>query len=157
MTEPSDLAGDLRVVLGQLIRRLRAQRSGLPLSQMRVLGLIERGGPAGISALAAFERVRPQSMAATVTALEVAGLVTRRPDPDDGRRTLIELTAPGRDVLLADRRQRDDWLADAIDRDLSARERRVLADAVDLLGRLADGEPSDGAPPRRSQGQRSSR
>jgi DNA-binding MarR family transcriptional regulator len=141
MTEPSDLAGDLRVVLGQLIRRLRAERVGLPLQHVRVLGLIERGGPAGISALAAAERVRPQSMAATVTALEAAGLVTRRPDPGDGRRALIELTPPGRDALLADRRRREDWLADAIERDLSAGERRSLADAVELLGRLADGEP----------------
>jgi DNA-binding MarR family transcriptional regulator len=146
MTEPSDLAGDLRVVLGQLIRRLRAERVGLPLHQVRVLGLIERGGPAGISALAGAERVRPQSMAATVTALEAAGLVTRRPDPGDGRRALIELTPPGRDALLADRRRREDWLADAIERDLSARERRVLADAVELLGRLADGEPDADAP-----------
>jgi DNA-binding MarR family transcriptional regulator len=146
MTEPSDLAGDLRVVLGQLIRRLRAERQGLPLGQVTVLGRIERGGPAGISALAADARVRPQSMAATVTALEAAGLVTRRPDPGDGRRALIELTPPGRDALLADRRRREDWLADAIDRDLSARERRVLAEATELLGRLADGEPDAAAP-----------
>jgi DNA-binding MarR family transcriptional regulator len=85
-------------------------------------------------------------MAATVTALEAAGLVTRRPDPGDGRRALIELTPPGRGALLADRRRREDWLADAIDRDLSARERRVLAEATELLGRLADGEPDAGAP-----------
>lgn len=141
MTEPSDLAGDLRVVLGQLIRRLRAERRGLPLGQVTVLGRLERGGPAGTSALASAERVRPQSMAATVTALEAAGLVARRPDPGDGRRTLIELTPAGRDALLADRRRREDWLADAIERDLTARERRVLAEATELLGRLADGEP----------------
>lgn len=146
MTEPSDLAGDLRVVLGQLIRRLRAERRGLPLNQATVLGRLERGGSAGTSALASAERVRPQSMAATVAALESAGLVARRPDPGDGRRTLIELTPAGRDALLADRRRREDWLADAIERDLSARERRVLAEAVELLGRLADGEPDDRTP-----------
>jgi DNA-binding MarR family transcriptional regulator len=150
MTEPptssSDLAGELRVVLGQLIRRLRAARVGLALQQVRVLGLLERDGAAGISALAAAERVRPQSMAATVAALESAGLVDRRPDPDDGRRTLIELTAPGRAALLADRRRREDWLADAIERDLTARERRVLTEAVELLGRLADREPDGAAP-----------
>jgi DNA-binding MarR family transcriptional regulator len=79
-------------------------------------------------------------MAATVAALEAAGLVARRADPGDGRRALIELTAPGREALLTDRRRREDWLADAIERDLSARERRVLAEATELLARLADGE-----------------
>jgi DNA-binding MarR family transcriptional regulator len=142
MTEPPDLAGDLRVVLGQLIRRLRAERGGIPLGQITVLGRLERGGPAGISALAAAERVRPQSMAATVAALDAGGLVARSADPGDGRRALIELTAAGRAALLADRRRREDWLADAIARDLSARERRVLAEATALLARLADEEPA---------------
>jgi DNA-binding MarR family transcriptional regulator len=139
-----DLAADLRVVLGQLIRRLRAERTGIPLGQVTVLGRLERGGPAGISGLAAAERVRPQSMAATVAALQDAGLVTRRADPGDGRRTLVELTAAGREALLADRRRREDWLAAAIERDLSARERRVLAEAATLLARLADDEAAGG-------------
>jgi DNA-binding MarR family transcriptional regulator len=152
MTEPQpppDLAADLRVVLGQLLRRLRAERGGLPLGQITVLGRLERCGSAGISVLAGAERVRPQSMAATVSALEAAGLVARRADPGDGRRALIELTAPGREALLTDRRRREDWLADAIERDLSARERRVLAEATELLARLADA--SAGRPPSRSR------
>jgi DNA-binding MarR family transcriptional regulator len=137
---PPDLAADLRVVLGRLIRRLRAERGGIPLGQITVLGRLERCGPAGISALAAAQRVRPQSMASTIAALEAAGLVARRADPRDGRRALIELTAPGREALLADRRRREDWLADAIARDLSAHERRVLAEATALLARLSDDE-----------------
>ncbi|MEA2192009.1 MAG: hypothetical protein QOI73_2130 [Solirubrobacteraceae bacterium] len=141
MTEPSDLAGDLRVVLGQLIRRLRAERRGLSLSQVTVLGRLDRHGSAGISDLAAAERVRPQSMAGTVAALQDAGLVDRSPDPRDGRRSLIGLTAAGREALLEDRRRREDWLADAIARDLSDAERRVLREATALLARLADGEP----------------
>jgi DNA-binding MarR family transcriptional regulator len=88
--------------------------------------------------MAAADRVRPQSMAATVAALEADGLVTRRPDPSDRRRVAIDLTPAGRDVLAADRRRREGWLAEAIARDLSARERRLLADATALLGRLAE-------------------
>ena len=53
---------------------------------MTVLGRLDREGPASISDLAAAERMRPQSMAQTVRDLEAAGLVSRRPDPDDGRR-----------------------------------------------------------------------
>jgi DNA-binding MarR family transcriptional regulator len=137
--EPSALAGDLRVVIGRLVRRLRAERRGMPLAQVTVLGRLDRGGPSAISALAAAEHVRPQSMAATVAALEQAGLVTRRPDADDRRRVVIDLSDAGREALAADRRRREGWLAEGIARDLTASERRVLAEAVAVLRRLADG------------------
>jgi DNA-binding MarR family transcriptional regulator len=143
VTEPTALANDLRTVLGRLIRRLRAERRELTLAQVTVLGRIDRGGPAGTSDLAAGERVRPQSMASTVAALTNAGLVERRPDPGDRRRILIALTDHGREVLLADRRRRDAWLAEAIRRDLTVQERAVLAEAVGLLARLVDAQSED--------------
>jgi DNA-binding MarR family transcriptional regulator len=139
MTEPSPLASDLRVVIGQLIRRLRAERrGGLSLSQLMVLGQLDRGGPAGISDLAAGVRVRPQSMAATVAELTEQGLVARSADPGDGRRVLISMTPKGDEALQADRRRREGWLAEAIDQDLTERERKVLAEAVAVLARLAE-------------------
>jgi len=140
VTEPTALANDLRLVLGRLIRRLRAERRGLTLGQVTVLGRLDREGPAGTSDLAAGERVRPQSMAATVAALAAAGLVERRPDPVDRRRILIALTEHGRETLAADRRRRDAWLAEALQNDLSERERAVLAEAATLLARIADSE-----------------
>jgi len=140
VTEPTALANDLRLVLGRLIRRLRAERRGLTLGQVTVLGRLDREGPAGTSDLAAGERVRPQSMAATVAALAAAGLVERRPDPVDRRRILIALTAHGRETLAADRRRRDAWLAEALRNDLTERERAILAEAATLLARIADSE-----------------
>jgi DNA-binding MarR family transcriptional regulator len=77
-------------------------------------------------------------MAATVAALLAAGLVSRAPDPGDRRRVLIDLTPAGVEALAADRRRREGWLAEAIERDLSPRERRVLADATALLARIAE-------------------
>ncbi len=143
-TDVGALASDLRVVLGRLLRRLRAEHR-FPLSQGAVLGRLDRGGTSSIGGLALAERVRPQSMAQTVADLEAARLVARRPDPGDRRRTLIELTELGREALSDDRLNREGWLASAIAADLSAEERRVLARAVGLLGRLADREPD--APP----------
>jgi DNA-binding MarR family transcriptional regulator len=140
MPQPETLASDLRVVLGRLIRRLRAERRDLSLAQVTVLGRLDRKGPSAVSDLAAGERVRPQSMAATVAALLAAGLVSRTPDPGDRRRVLIGLTQAGKEALAADRRRREGWLADAIRRDLSPDERRVLADATALLARIADGD-----------------
>jgi DNA-binding MarR family transcriptional regulator len=128
-------ASDLRIVLGQLIRRLRAENT-FPISHATVLSRVDRGGPATTSALAAAERVRPQSMAQTLAELEGDGLVARRPDPDDGRRILIELTPRGKEVLGEDRRRREGWLAGAI-AELSEEEQALLIRVVPLLRRLA--------------------
>ena len=138
MTQPEALASDLRVVIGQLVRRLRAERRDLSLAQVTVLGRLDRVGPCGVSDLAAGERVRPQSMASTVAALLAAGLVSRAPDPGDRRRVLIALTPAGREALAVDRRRREGWLADAIRGDLSPKEQRALADAAVLLARIAE-------------------
>jgi DNA-binding MarR family transcriptional regulator len=136
-TNPALVASELRVVLGQLVRRLRAEHR-FPLSHGAVLGRLDRQGAQSVSDLAVAERVRPQSMAQTVADLEADGFVARRPDPHDRRRALVELTPEGRAVLEADRRQREGWLAEAIAGDLSPDEQTVLRDAVDLLRRLAD-------------------
>jgi DNA-binding MarR family transcriptional regulator len=129
------VASELRVVLGQLVRRLRAEHR-FPLSHGAVLGRLDREGARSTSDLALAERVRPQSMAQTLADLEADGLIARRPDPDDGRRTLIELTAMGRETLARDRRHREGWLTHAIDEELSVEEQEVLAEAVGLLERL---------------------
>lgn len=137
-TDPALVASQLRVVIGQLTRRLRAEH-GFPLSQGAVLGRLDRGGPQSVSDLAVVERVRPQSMAQTVGDLEAEGYVTRSPDPADRRRALVQLTQRGHEELEADRRRREGWLAQAIASDLSPKEQELLADAVDVLRRLADG------------------
>jgi DNA-binding MarR family transcriptional regulator len=130
------LAGDLRDALGRIMRRLRTEH-GFPLAQGSVLGRLTRDGPQSVGDLAAAEKVRHQSMAQTVRDLEAAGLVTRRPDPDDGRRAFVELTRDGREALLADRRHREGWLAGVL-AGMTPGERAVLQDAVGLLRRAAD-------------------
>jgi len=139
MTKPDTarIASELRFVLGQLLRRLRAEHR-FSLSQGAVLGRLDREGPQSVSDLAASERMRQQSMAQTVSDLEADGLVERRPDPQDRRRALVSLTEQGIATLQAERRQREGWLAQAITDDLSPEEQAVLRDAVDLLRRLAE-------------------
>jgi DNA-binding MarR family transcriptional regulator len=137
-TEAAPLASDLRVVLGQLIRRLRAEHR-FSLSQGSVLGRLDREGPRSVSDLAAAERVRPQSMAQTVGDLEGDGLVERRPDPGDGRRALVSLTEAGLTELREDRRRREGWLVKAIE-ELPAEDRATVERAIVLLRQLADAE-----------------
>jgi DNA-binding MarR family transcriptional regulator len=91
-----------------------------------------------VSDLAVADRMRPQSMAPVVRELEAAGLVSRRPDPSDGRRAIVDLTPEGRATLTDLRARRVDWLTRALESELSAAERAELARAVALLGRVAD-------------------
>ncbi|HZQ16532.1 MAG TPA: MarR family transcriptional regulator [Gaiellaceae bacterium] len=129
-------ASELRLVLGQLVRRLRAENT-FPIGQASVLSRLDREGPQTTTALAAAERVRPQSMAQTLGELEADGLIARSDDPSDGRRVLIEVTERGRRRLLDDRARREGWLAEAIATTLTEREQRALLAAVPLLRRLA--------------------
>lgn len=135
-TKAARTASELRLVLGQLIRRLRAERT-VPLTQITVLSRLDRVGPGTASALAADSHVRPQSMGETIAEMHRAALVERSPDPTDGRRILVSITDLGRERLAEDRRRREDWLAEAIAAELSDEERKTLASVVPLLGRLA--------------------
>jgi DNA-binding MarR family transcriptional regulator len=131
------LAHDLRETLGRVIRRLRAE-PGPSVGRMAVLGRLDRDGPSSISDLATSEKMRPQSMAQTVSDLESTGVVSRRPDPNDGRRAFIELTARGRELLQTTRARRETWLTEVLDSRLDADERALLHEAVVLLERIAD-------------------
>jgi DNA-binding MarR family transcriptional regulator len=122
--------------MGRVIRRLRAE-PGPALPLLAVLSGLDREGPASVSDLAAAQRMRPQSMAQTVKELEQAGLVTRRPDPADGRRAYVELTPAGRKALEDSRAAREDWLALTLERELDAAERAELRRALALLDRIA--------------------
>lgn len=134
------LATELRVALGQLKRKLRRQASlgDFTLSQLQVLGRLDRDGPTTVTALAQAEGVRPQSMGATVAALETMGLVAGTPDPGDGRRTILSLTPACKEKVKAGRAAHDDWLFNAIESRLTPQEQADLARAVALLTRLAE-------------------
>jgi DNA-binding MarR family transcriptional regulator len=133
-------ARDLRVVFSRLRRRLRelASADDLTPSQTAVLTRLAKEGPSSTSQLAGAERVRPQSMATTLAALDRHGLIQRAPHPDDGRRQVITLSAAGRRRAHSDRQVREEWLVRAMQDQFSERERRVILEALSLLERLTD-------------------
>jgi DNA-binding MarR family transcriptional regulator len=103
-----------------------------------VLAHLHRRGPMTPGALAEAERLQPQSLTRTLAGLERGQLVVRRPDARDRRRSLLALTEAGTRALTADMRRRDDWLAAAMERELTRAERELLRLAGDLMERLAE-------------------
>jgi DNA-binding MarR family transcriptional regulator len=136
-TDTARVASELRVVLGQLVRRLRAEKR-LPIAHGAVLGRLDREGPRSASELATAERVRPQSMAQTLGDLEREGLIVRTPHPTDRRSARVTLTPQGLVTLQQDRAQSQGWLEQAISEHLSSDERAALTGALALLRTLAD-------------------
>ncbi|GLY54139.1 MarR family transcriptional regulator [Lentzea sp. NBRC 102530] len=141
MTEPVALNQRLRVLVGRLRRRLQDESSvdDLTAPQASALArLLLLGEPSTASQLAGAERVKPQSMAKTLTALHEQGLIQRAADPSDGRRQLITLTPDGRAAAQGARATRIEWLTDALTQALSESERQVIAEALTLLERVVE-------------------
>jgi DNA-binding MarR family transcriptional regulator len=82
--------------------------------------------------------MRPQSMGANIAALEAAGFVTGRPDPADGRQTILSITPACEEWIKAGRAARQDWLHDTIRSQLNPAEQAQLHRAIRLLKRLGD-------------------
>jgi DNA-binding MarR family transcriptional regulator len=89
-------------------------------------------------ALAAADRLQPQSLTRVLAELERDGLIERMPDEADRRQHTFRLTAAGHAAGAADMRRRDEWLAGAIGRSLTPGERDLVVLAADLIDRLAE-------------------
>ena len=134
------LATELRILTGQLIRRLReeARTGDLTWPQITLLGRLEREGPATLTALAKAEGVRSQSLGETVATLRAAGMIEGSPHPFDGRQTVLSITDACRDIILASRAAREDWLFHGLQSHFTPGEQATISDAAHLLKRLID-------------------
>ena len=129
----------LRAVVGKLSRRLNAlaRGSGLTPSQLSALGVIARQGPIRLSDLAEAESMNPTMVSRVVAALDEAGLVMRRTDPDDRRAGLLEVTAAGRRTHDRLRAERGRVLRQGLD-SLDSRDAASIEAALPALERLVD-------------------
>ncbi|MFE6735833.1 MarR family winged helix-turn-helix transcriptional regulator [Microbacterium sp. NPDC057650] len=134
---PPQTALDLRAVVARMLRRFREAGAddALTPSQASALARLGKGGVSTVSALATAERVRPQSMAATVEALERAGFVTRSQDPSDGRRQIIDLTPAGSDRIEGQKDAAAAWLEQALAA-LDPDDLRTVSSAMAVLEKM---------------------
>ena len=131
-----ELAVHLRAAVGALVRSARSSDRLAPIPAA-VLDLLDSLGPMTTAELATSRGVRHQTMATTVKDLIAAGDVVATPDPGDGRKKMLALTATGKRAIEADRRDRVAALAEALSEELDDDERRALASALGLVDRVA--------------------
>jgi DNA-binding MarR family transcriptional regulator len=134
----ASLSTDFRIAVNRLSRTLRAQKSDASLTdaQFSALARLHRDGAVTLAELSRTEGVTPPSMTKTVATLVERGLASKGDHGDDRRKVLIGTTDAGATVVTETRRRRDDWLTPRL-AELTAAERRTLADATDIMRRLA--------------------
>ena len=130
---------DFGQAIGLLVRRVRAAAASheLSLTEAAVMARLAKDGPATTAELARAEGMKPQSMGATIAALEEMGMVERKPHPTDGRQVNIELTAKGAAVRKSARDAKRTWLAQAIAQ-LDEEEQETLFAAGEIIRRLVE-------------------
>jgi DNA-binding MarR family transcriptional regulator len=126
----------------RLARQLRFRRPQSPvsLSQLSALATLEKEGPMTPGALAVRERVRPPSMTRVIASLADLGFVNRVAHPDDGRQVLVSVSDAGAELIEAERRASQEWLAQRLEC-LADAERGTLREAADLILALVDESP----------------
>ena len=147
--EPAEVAAHLRLAVARTARRLRQEafaaegRGELSPSLSAALATIDVHGPLTPSELAERERVKRPTATRILTNLARLGLVTRTPDPGDGRASLVATTAAGRALLRRLRTRKNAYLAKRL-RGLDPDEVETLERAATILERLLDEERGDG-------------
>ena len=109
----------------------------LNFSTLSVLHTLSRKGPLRLTELLATEQLKQPAITSLVARLEREGLVSRRPDPADGRAVLLSLTPEGEEIVRSRRADRIARLSRLVDR-LSDEERSVLAGSARVLARLTE-------------------
>jgi DNA-binding MarR family transcriptional regulator len=112
--------------------RAKAQdaAAGGVFHSMGVLWVLNESGPLRANLLAEAVHADPSTLSRQVSALADQGLISREPDPADGRATLLSVTDAGRTVLAERMKLREQHLS-SLTEAWSARDREQFADLFD--------------------------
>jgi DNA-binding MarR family transcriptional regulator len=137
----SELASSLRDIVSRMHKRLRREVKSvdnLSLTEVTTLSYLYTNGSMFPSELAEVTMVKAQSMSQIITHLEELGIITKTPSDTDKRKVAISLTDFGKQMVEQTRYERDEWMDDAIEKNLSATEKKTLLEAVALMNKLTD-------------------
>ncbi len=126
-------ADRLRRAITRTSRRMRHEAGGpLTPTQLATLASVWRLGETTPGRLAEAEGVQRPTMTRVLNHLCEAGMLDRRPDPGDGRSSLIKITDAGERCLDEQRSRKSAWLARVLDQ-LKPEDVRTLERAAAIL------------------------
>jgi DNA-binding MarR family transcriptional regulator len=134
----NEVAAAIHKSISIFVRKLRliAIEGDLTPPEYSALSRLDRNGPTTTTAMARVEQITTQSMGATLSSLVDRGYVSRRLDPDDGRKSILVLTGAGRRALRNKRDARTQLLAKALSVGFTDAEMKQLMIAAPLIERL---------------------
>ena len=122
-----------------MFRNAMSEWAGLNITDMECLRLLFQKGIATPSELARFTGLTSGATTAMLDRLEKAGLIERRPNPDDRRGTLIAPTKSGNEKVAswfqAARKAQDELISS-----YSEGELEIISDVFERFVKLWDGE-----------------
>jgi DNA-binding MarR family transcriptional regulator len=134
--ETGDVPARFAFAVGRLNRLLRSSNPALSQGLLMALSTVVRTGPLRPSDLGRVEGVSAPSATRLVVELEQRGLVTRSPDPEDGRAFFVEATTAGLEAVLLARTQRAERASELFEA-LDDSERAALTAAMAALEKAA--------------------
>ncbi len=132
-------AARLRIAVSKMSRRLgpTAAAGALTPTEVDMLVVAARRGPARMSDFASFCGLNPTMVSRLVPKLEEAGLLRTRADPHDRRARRVEATNKAATLLERVRSERSSALARLLE-ELEEPERRAVSAAIPVLEKLAE-------------------
>ncbi len=134
-------ASDLRTLIIRMIKKLRKESptgSKLSLTERSTMALLQQHGALLPSELAAMEMITNQSMSQVLNHLSELGYITRTASLTDKRKVNISLSELGEETLQQFRHERDEWLANAIDKVCTPEEQLLLKQIMGPLTKIVD-------------------
>jgi len=141
MTKNTHLASSLRTVTSHLFKRLRQQINtidNLSITEITTLSNLYNHQPLFPSQMADMVKIKAQSMSQIINKLEEANLIVKIPSETDKRKVAVSLSDFGKEMVDRTRFERDEWLNEAIEQCLSAADKKLLQQAVELMEKLAE-------------------
>jgi DNA-binding MarR family transcriptional regulator len=136
----TELAAGLRTTIQRLVKLLRRETRNdarLSLTERSTLGLLYPDNRLAPSDIARTEKVTTQSMSQVINHLAELNYIEKTPSDDDKRKVLLSLTPAGRAYIEQMRREKQEWLAGAINTKLTPAEKETLSAALSVLIKLS--------------------
>jgi DNA-binding MarR family transcriptional regulator len=137
----TELASSLRNVVSALHKRLRKQAGVVgmySMTEVETIAHLFRVSSLLPTELAALTRVKTQSMSQILKKMEEQGIIKRTPSKEDKRKVYISLTASGKKLIEKVRYDKDEWLKDAIEKSLTAKEKESIVKILPLLNKIVE-------------------